>query len=177
MLSNFALLQTSNDEAVWRDLLAAACDFAQRSPDQSTQNAAVLCNGLTPLQWTWAVNEFPRGVISKDERWERPQKYEWVEHAERNSIFAAAQQGIATAGLTMVCPWAACSDCARAVIQAGITRLVTMRPRQEDTHARWDASISIAMLMLAEAGVEVIYIDGPLNCGVTLKRNGQDFQP
>ena len=171
-VSNFALLQTSRDEAVWRDLLSTACSFAQNSPDQSTQNAAVLCNGMTMLPLTWAVNEFPRGVTYSDARWERPGKYEWIEHAERNAVFAAARRGISTDGLTMVCPWAACSDCARAVIQAGVSRLVTLRPKQEDTHARWDASISVAMTMLDEAGVEVVYIDGPLDCGVTLKRNG-----
>ena len=161
----------------WRGLLAEAYDFARRSPDPSSQNAAVLCYNNLPIELTWSVNEFPRGVEYLDERWERPLKYSVIEHAERNAIFSAAFHGIPCQELTMVCPWAACSDCARAIIQAGIPRLVTHRPEGADPHANWNESIDIAMTMLAESGVEVIYIDGPLGLDFTILRNGVPFTP
>lgn len=174
------ILQAETDtEARWRDLLVESCRYAQQSPDPSTQNAAVLCWGVGgyPIEATWEVNRFPRGVAYTTARWERPLKYSVIEHAERNSIFAAARLGVSTEGLTMVCPWAACSDCARAIIQAGISRLVTISPDPVQTHQRWDESISIAMTMLDEAGVEVVYIDGPLGCDFTILRNGTPFAP
>jgi dCMP deaminase len=164
----------------YKTLMKLAVGASRQSPDQSTQNSAVLCGRGThylhphPILSTWAVNEFVRGVAYTDERWGRPQKYEWIEHAERNSILAAARQGIRTDGLTMVCPWAACSDCARAIIQSGVSRLVTLRPISTDTNERWDATILIAMTMLEEAGVDIVSIDGPLDLPFTIRRNGKD---
>lgn len=159
----------------WTDTMKELLGWARQSPDQSTQNAAVLCvDDVFPIEDTWSVNEFPRGVAYKDERWERPQKYEWISHAEENSVLAAARFGICTRGLTMVCPWAACSTCARIIIGSGLSRLVTLRPISNDTNERWDSSISIAMTMLEEAGVEVVFIDGPLGVPFTIRRNGED---
>lgn len=168
----------------WKPILVQCCAWANLSPDPSTQNAAVLVGpGASDhdkgkiFTETFSVNEFPRGVPYLDERWERPQKYDWIEHAERNAIFSAARQGIMTQGLTMVCPWAACANCARAIIQAGIRRLVTITPRGGDTPERWDDSIKIAMQMLHESRVEVVFVDGPLDCGFTLRRDGVQFAP
>jgi dCMP deaminase len=153
-------------------MVAVASYAALRSPDPSTQNAAVLYDEFGVCSSTYAVNEFPRGVHETNHlgtsRWERPGKYMWVEHAERNSIYKAARLGISTAGATMVCPWAACADCARGIIQAGFGRLVTM---QYEISGRWDESIDAGFTMLAEAGVKVEFIDGPL--GVKVRRNGK----
>lgn len=161
----------------WKHLLAVCCEHARmKSPDPSTQNGAILLDSWRPLNYTLAVNEFPRGVEYREERWERPAKYGFIEHAERNAIYAAARIGIQTDGLTLVCPWAACDDCGRAIIQAGISRLVTLRPKTSDTNERWDSSIARAMTMLEEAGVEVLFIDGPLDCHPLL-RNGELYQP
>ena len=151
---------------------------ALSSPDPSTQNAAVLCSPSGRYIWaTRSRNEFPRGVVSTAPRWERPLKYSIVEHAERNAIYAAARQGIATDGLTMVCPWAACADCARAIIQSGIRRLVTHTPEVGDTNERWGASINIAMTMLEEAGVTVVEIVGPIGGLPPILRNGEMLTP
>ena len=61
------------------------------------------------------------------ERWEkRPEKYDWVEHAERNAIYAAARMGAATKGCKMYLNYnpECCTDCARAIIQAGIIEVI-----------------------------------------------------
>jgi dCMP deaminase len=98
-----------------------------------------------------------------------------VAHAEFNAIHAAAANGIKTAGTTLVCPWAACEECAKSIIQAGIKRLVTLKPTST-AHGHWDDSISLAMTMLAEAGVEVVFIQGSLDCPFTIRRNGADVR-
>lgn len=152
---------------------------ATESPDPSTQNGAILvANGTTPILATAACNEFPSGVQYCGERWERPLKYSLIEHAERNAIYAAARLGIATAGTTLVCPWAACSDCARAIIQAGISELVTLAPESGDTSDRWVASIEVAMTMLFEADVVVTYLQGADFADTpSLRRDGKAWQP
>lgn len=165
------------------DLMAAAFRAAENSPDPSTQNGAILAtvNG-EPLWGTSACNEFPFGVKYSDERWLRPpdgHKYDFIEHAERNAIYAAARVGIETRGLVMFCPWAACSDCARAIIQARLSKLVTLPPEVSDasTPDRWSASISIAMTMLEESPVEVEFFNEPLPQVPVLRRNGEAWWP
>src|SRR5687768_3524816 len=120
-----------------RAMLQAAYFHASKySTDPNTQNAAVLIDDmpsgfddsgryiLSKKIVASGANHFPDGVKELPERWERPIKYSYVEHAERNCIYSAAKRGIKTDGLVMYCPWFACADCARAIIQAGIAEVV-----------------------------------------------------
>lgn len=151
-----------------KDCLEFALIAARKSPDPSTQNGAYLaCNDGYSAS---ACNEFPRGVQYKDERWERPIKYSYIEHAERNVIYRAAQKGLSTDYATLYCPWFACADCARAIIQAGIVRCVGL-DHTANTHPRWIESIKVAMEMLGEAGVACEFIDHKF--GIQLRRDGQ----
>lgn len=138
---------------------------ADLSTDPSTQNAAVLVDfellpeGFTPVG---AANCFPRDVAETPERWERPLKYSYVEHAERNAIYTAARGGVETEGLTMYVPWFACADCARAIIQAGIVEVVGHKAIFDKTMERWKDSIAVAHGMLTEAGVKYRMVEGEL---------------
>jgi dCMP deaminase len=159
-------------------LLRWAYQIAATSSDPSTQNGAFLCwpNG-NMVQATAQPNRFPLGVSEWTERWVRPEKYAWVEHAERNAIYAAAKHGISTWGMTMVCAWAACPDCARAIIEAGIERLITHKQAQlADAQTHWSPKINTAFVMLEEAGVEVVFYDGCIG-GPDILRNGQRWRP
>ena len=166
-------------------ILEALCHTAKYSPDPSTQNAAVLYSPVTCeiLSTTTATNGFPLGVrVDIESRWERPEKYYRVNHAEAGAIIAAAKWGISTERKWMYCPWAACGPCAAAILDAGITRLITLessRPGPKDsTHARWDESIAIAYDMFEEVGLEVTFIDGPVTeTGFTVLRNGEPLRP
>jgi dCMP deaminase len=133
---------------------------ASTSPDPSTQNAAmVLLSGNTRDRVKFIGprrNEFPNGVLNVPSRWERPTKYMFVEHAERAVIYQAARDGVTLRGATMVAVWAACSDCARAIIAAGIVRLV--RHSGHGKSETWDESIRIGDRMMLEAGI-VLYDD------------------
>lgn len=159
-------------------LMAAAIRAAALSPDPSTQNGAILATPAGQPMWPTAVcNEFPKGVKYRQDRWERPLKYSYIEHAERHAIYAAARNGIATEGLILVCPWAACAECARAIAVAGIAELVTLAPDPDATNERWDASITIAFEILAESSVKITFLDGPLPQVPVLRRNGSDWWP
>lgn len=163
------------------DILRLCYRKALDSPDPSTQNGAVLCAGdpqgeLHPYMTTLACNGLTRGASNVAQRWERPEKYAWVEHAERNSIYNAARHGRGTIGLTMVCPWAACADCARAIVQTGIGHLVTHKQAHDRSPGRWHDSIGVAFTILAEAGVTVEFYDGPVSAQPVL-HSGQRWTP
>ena len=153
-----------------------AYQIATQSPDQSTQNGAVIVG-----RDGWAIsapNTFPSGV---EHRHERPEKYAYIEHAERNVIYACAFDGFSTAGTTMYVLWAACADCARGIIQSGVTTVVThnfyLEPPGMDEAGRknWAESIKDAMVMFEEAGVRVVYTDVEvMKDGETLRFNGQE---
>lgn len=129
---------------IMQAMLAAA-----KSKDDSTWVGVVLVRDNTVI--ATGFNGFPRhvsetyGDLSRDgiavpndrgpddlidERWNaRPDKYRWVEHAERNAIYQAARQGFSTEGATMYMNTTGqpCADCTRAVIQAGIVEIVTRK--------------------------------------------------
>lgn len=131
--------------------LSEAYRYAVNSPDRSTQNAAVVVANNQML--ITGINTFPKGVAETDERLERPLKYQFIEHAERNAIYGAARYGIYLDGATMYCPWAPCIECARAIIQAGISELVTHNIPQHAEREDWKLSIEAALEILKEGGV------------------------
>jgi dCMP deaminase len=137
---------------------------ADLSTDPSTQNGAVLVDFKYPggFAIVGAANCFPRDVQESPERWQRPLKYSYVEHAERNAIYTAARGGAVTDGLTMYVPWFACADCARAIIQAGIAEVVGHKAIFDKTMERWKDSIAVAHSMLTEAGVRYRMVEGEL---------------
>ncbi len=149
--------------------LTAAYNTAKReSTDPSTQNGAVLV--LHDQICASAANRFPKGVIEKPERWERPGKYQYVEHAERNVLFAAARVGCRTYGTTLYVPWFACADCARAIIQCGVREVVGHKKMFDGTPERWKESVEVGIGMLDEAGVQHRLVEGDV--GVEIRFNG-----
>lgn len=144
----------------------------EKSPDPSTQNAAILVNDKGTIV-AEAVNEFPKGVKYLPKRWERPLKYAFIEHAERNVIFDACKRGVKTNGLIMYCPFFACQDCSRAIVQAGIKRVVGMHHINDCTNDRWSSSCQIGDTILDEAGVERVYIDEGVIFNLNILRDGK----
>lgn len=159
----------------WKDLMRQAYEFATQSRDPSTQNAALIVDDMDNI-YAVGVNNFPEGVVETLERWQRPLKYKYIEHAERNACYEAASGGNAIMGLTMVCPWAPCTDCARAIIQCGIKRLVTHKQAYDRSPDSWKPDVDLGLAMLKEAGVEVVWYDGVV--GIEgLRHSGQVWNP
>jgi dCMP deaminase len=137
--------------------LKIALAIAQLSKDESTQVGALLL-GANGEGGPWGYNGAPRGCSAdEDERKERPEKYFWFEHAERNALYAAARTGFQTIGATIVVTHFPCMDCARAIVQAGIKRVIAPRPTSEFLE-RWKEHISRALRLFDECGVFVDFI-------------------
>lgn len=176
------LLQREYEERV-RELtaqhLAQAYDIARSSSDRSNQNGAVIVNLIDDdfKIIGQGANNFPAGVEWTEERaTTRPKKYQYYEHAERWAIYNAAYNGLTTNGAILICPWAACADCARAVIVAGIDTVIVHKQRMDTTPERWRASIDEAFQMWREAGVNLHQFDGPVDTGPIIA-NGEEWSP
>lgn len=142
--------------------LSDAYAVATLSPDPSTQCGACLqCVGAQPV---CASNSYPaQEAPGPAERLlDRAYKSQWIEHAERRVIYRAAAQGFSTSRATLYAPWAACVDCARAIIAASVARVVVHKQRMDVVSERWAASIAAAHEMLRFYGIEIIEYDGPI---------------
>lgn len=148
---------------------------AANSTDLSTQNGAILVDGSgTPV--AWGANHFPNGVAETPERLQRPAKYLYVVHAEHESILNAAKNGVKTDGLEMYGSWVACNDCAKAIIDSGIAKVVGHKKTIDASPEHWKDPIKIALEMFKEAGVIYELWDGDIG-EVEIRFNGQPFRP
>ena len=131
----------------------------KKSKDKNTQIGVVIVGKDKEIIST-GYNSFPRGINdSLDERQERPEKYYWFEHAERNAIYNAARIGVSTKGATMYLSCGVpCSDCARAIINSGITRIFCER-NDYTKGPHWADSQQRSWTMFDEVGVEVCFYD------------------
>ena len=83
-------------------------------------------------------------------------KYLWIEHAERNAICNAARAGTATEACTIYVEIMPCMDCARAVVQAGITQVVVSATRMSQYSSEYyNDHFRLVETLFAEAGVGV----------------------
>src|ERR1039457_5514978 len=86
----------------------------------------------------------------------RPTKYLWIEHAERNAICNAARAGTATEGCTIYVEIMPCMDCARAVVQAGITQVVIAAERMTQYSSEYyNEHFGMVEVLFREAKVAV----------------------
>lgn len=146
-------LHNDNHTSRWDTyFMGMANHVATMSKDESTKLGCVIVGPSREVRST-GYNSFPRGINDNvAERQERPLKYKFFEHAERNAIYNAARIGVSTLGCILYVAWHPCSDCARAIIQAGIKEVVL---RSLEVPERWAEDNASASKMLKEAGVIV----------------------
>jgi dCMP deaminase len=132
-----------------------------KSKDRRTQIGAVIVGKDNEIVTT-GYNSFPRGINDDvEERQQRPEKYFWFEHAERNAIYNAARIGVSlrdtTIYLTCGIP---CSDCARGIISSGIRTIYCKTEDTTKNREHWDEHAKRSLQMFQESGVEVIFYEG-----------------
>ena len=132
---------------------------ASRSNCRRRQVAAVLVRDRRII--STGYNGTPRGIRNCSEggcprcNSEVPSGHNLGEcfcsHAEENSIVQAAYHGIAVKGATLYTTFSPCLQCAKMIINAGVTEVVY--------HQRYSIDDS-AMRLLREAGVRVRPLEG-----------------
>lgn len=130
--------------------------IASWSKDPSKKIGAVAVGAQGQIL-SQGYNGFPRGIDDLTSRYEdREEKYKLVVHAEMNVIYNASYNGVSLDGATLyVHGLPVCSDCAKAVIQVGINRVIMRKQVPED---RWLESWMRSREMFKEAGVHYEFI-------------------
>jgi dCMP deaminase len=124
---------------------------AQWSKDPRTKVGAVIVDEKKRVV-SVGYNGFPRGVSDTDERYQvRRTKHLFVAHAERNALDNAP---LMVDGCTLYVPLLPCNECAKSIIQKGITRVVTQHVNRDGASFHWDVTLK----MFREAGITVDYI-------------------
>lgn len=131
------------------------------SKDSSTKVGAIFLAPESFQILSMGYNGMPRGFDeTKIHRWERPQKYLYVEHAERNAIYNACRNGTPLENSIAIVTMFPCADCMRALIQSGVKEIITVQPNIECT--RWGTHFQASLEMCIECNVSLIFIDSTI---------------
>jgi dCMP deaminase len=124
------------------------------SKDPGTKVGCVLVNDRRIL--STGYNGFPSTISDDLERYiDREYKLSVTVHAEANAILNAAKNGTKVEGSTLYVTFPPCSQCASAVIQAGVAKVVC--PDPASAPERWRSNFIAANNLFYEAGVKVLY--------------------
>lgn len=156
----------------WQErFMLRAKDYASWSKDPSSQIGAVAIEPISKREISGGYNGFPRGIKDLPDRLNtRELKYKYVVHAEANCIYNATRAGISLEGAHLfVWGLPICSECAKAVIQVGITEVYVpssvFKLKQDATKEeaerfnKWMASWQDTVFMFSEVGIWVNYVE------------------
>lgn len=131
--------------------------IATWSRDKSTKIGCVVVGPDNELRAT-GYNGLPRGVEYEPVRDERPEKYFWYEHAERNALYHAARFGLSLKGCSCYITAPPCADCARGIVQVGISHVYYPQKHPFLSRPDWLESFSRSHKILIEGGVNITEI-------------------
>lgn len=137
---------------------------ARKSKDRSTKAGTVIVGPDNEVR-SVGYNNFPSGCDDEvEERHQRPLKYKWTEHTERNAIYNAGKVGIPLKGCKLYVTWLPCHDCARAIVSVGITEVIVHKEFQEANAAFgiWDNSHQVSLELFEEVGIKLRWYSGPV---------------
>lgn len=123
---------------------------AMRSKDPSTQVGACIVNEKNRIM-SMGYNGFPHGCDDDVFPWARESeedfetKYPYVCHAELNSILNSR---VSLENCRIYVPLFPCNECAKAIIQAGITKIIYLSDKYANT-----TGVRASKRMLDAAGV------------------------
>ena len=145
----------------WDEYFMSMAHFVStRSKDRSTHIGAVIVGKNNEVIST-GMNGFVRGANDfLEERQERPEKYFWMEHAERNAIYNAARNGFKLEGSRIYVTAKPCMDCARAIVQCGIKEVIIDEEEILEKTEKWDEHFKRVTTLFKETGVILRYFKG-----------------
>ena len=140
---------------------------AKRSKDPNTQVGACIVDSNNIILST-GYNGFPYGCSDDLYPWEREgedTKYSYVVHAELNAILNARGKNLK--GARLYVDLFPCNECAKAIIQSGISEIVYLYNKYADTPAtiasrRMLTSAGVKLTQF-EASVDTIVLDFKAN--------------
>jgi len=137
-----------------RRFLRVAYEVSSWSKDPGTKVGSVIASHKRIL--SVGYNGFPSGLSdSFDNYINREYKLLVTVHSEVNAILNAAKNGTKVEGSILYVTFPPCSQCASAVIQAGVAQVVC--PDPATAPERWRSNFIAANNLFYEAGVKVLY--------------------
>ena len=146
-----------NDHISWSEFFMGVAELAaKRSKDPNTKVGACIVNPNNIILST-GYNGMPIGCNDDDMPWDREgsfenSKYAYVCHAELNAILNC--DGRSLVGSTLYVTNFPCNECAKAIIQAGIRKVIF----KEDKYPDSDAT-KVAKKLFEYCGVYIIPFD------------------
>lgn len=139
---------------------------AKRSKDPNTRVGACIVNSNKRVVGL-GYNGFPRGCEDDVYPWYRDgsfldTKYAFVVHAELNAILNSIQD---LKGCTIYVSLFPCNECAKAIIQSGIRKVVYESDKYDGTEGN-----TASKKMFQDAGVELVQLDYEINVDVNIKK-------
>lgn len=92
------------------------------SPDAETKVGAILLSSKGNII-AGSYNGFVHDAIDDILPKTRPDKYEFMQHAERNMIYNCSDEGIRTRDTYIVCTLSPCLECLRACYRSGVNMI------------------------------------------------------
>lgn len=128
-----------------------AREISKLSPDEETKVGAIM---LSPEDRIIAssYNGFLRGANDKTLPKTRPDKYQYIQHAERNMLYNCAYEGIRTKDTTIICTLSPCLECLRACIQSGVKRIIFDELYRQFENTDFYEKIEDAIVTVTSAG-------------------------
>ena len=159
------------DYITWDDyFMGVALLAAERSKDPNTQVGACIVDSDNRILST-GYNGFPHGCSDDEFPWNRNEaegetKYQFVVHAELNAILNSRGKNLS--GSKLYVALFPCNECAKAIIQAGVSEVVYLSDKYKNT-----PSTIASRRMLNAAGVKLTRIK-PTKAEIVLNLTCED---
>lgn len=123
--------------------------IAEQSPDSQTKVGSIIIHSKTGAVLGSGFNGFVRGGPDQSLPTSRPEKYDYIIHAETNLLYNCARHGVSTDECFVYCTLSPCINCLRALYQSGIEYVFF-----KDTYRDFDKNTTMKdlHLKLSEVG-------------------------
>lgn len=136
--------------------------ISSKSKDKRTHIGALVVGKDNEIK-SAGYNSFVRGLNDNViGRQEKPEKYFWFEHAERNAIYNATLIGTSLKGCKMYTNGIPCMDCARGIVQSGILEVIVDKSWENGNSEEDLEHSKRSIQMFGEVGVKIKYWEGNL---------------
>lgn len=132
------------------------------SKDQSTKVGSVIVNSKSLAPISFGYNGMPRGLDDDNkERNERPEKYFWFEHAERNAIYHIARAVLEDT--TMFVNNLPKMESARAIVSSGISTVVVKEFDLNNYSEDVQKDLNRTLTLFKETGVDLVILPNDMS--------------
>ena len=132
---------------------------ARRSHDADTKVGAILVKNGSGAIIATGFNGFARGADDEKLPNNRPDKYQYIIHAETNIVAHCARHGISMEDCMLVCTLTPCVSCMRLLWQCGITEVIAKDLYRDIEAIQKMKDIAIVLLKTVEGFHALTYAE------------------